>query len=90
MMSEVYHRRRLRLGALLYQLGYFADPALRDDHGQVTLFRHDSRRSVEIAGTVTRLMCGESVEVLDLEACITRCKEALLGGSFHRSLQEEP
>ena len=89
MTSEVHRRRRLRLGALLYQLGYFADPSLRDDHGQVTLFRYDSRRSVEIVGTVTRLISGESVEVLDLEACITRCKEALLGAPFQRSPEEE-
>ncbi|HXT36950.1 MAG TPA: hypothetical protein VN837_15350 [Chloroflexota bacterium] len=88
MTSEVYRRRRLRLGALLYQLGYFADPALRDKHGQVTHFRHDSSRSVEVAGTMTWLMSGESVEVLDLEACITRCKEALRGAPFHRPLEE--
>ncbi|HEY8282837.1 MAG TPA: hypothetical protein VIJ28_00480 [Chloroflexota bacterium] len=88
MTSEVYRRRRLRLGALLYQLGYFAALDSRDEDGQVTRFRHDSRRSVEIAGTVARLFSDESVEVLDLEACIIRCKEALRGGPFHRPPEE--
>ena len=89
MTCEVYRRRRLRLGALLYQLGYFADPAIRDDHGQVTHFRHHSSRSVDIAGTVIQLTSDETVEVLDLEACISRCKEALLGAPLHRPPGEE-
>lgn len=88
MTSEVYRRRRLRLGALLYRLGYFADPAIRDHLGQVTHFRRDARQSVEIAGPVTRLISGGTVEVLDLEACINRCKEALRGAPFHRLPEE--
>lgn len=82
-MHDGYRRRRLRLGALLYRLQYYAIPDHRDSEGQITLYRHDPRHSVEVVGDVIRLVSGAGVEVMDLEAAIARCKEALRGQPLH-------
>ncbi|MGH2346277.1 MAG: hypothetical protein ACRDG4_13710 [Chloroflexota bacterium] len=84
MTNNVDQRRRLRLGALLYQLRYYAVSDQRDKEGRIALYQHDPRRSVEIAGATVRLITGDQVEVLDIEAAIVRCKDALLGRPFHR------
>jgi hypothetical protein len=82
--SNIYRRRRLRLGALLYQLQYFADIDHRDGEGEISLYRRDPRHTVEIAGSAVRLVNDTGAEVLELEAAITRCKEALVGQPLHR------
>ncbi|HVA91648.1 MAG TPA: hypothetical protein VNL71_17615 [Chloroflexota bacterium] len=81
--NDFHRRRRLRLGALLYQLRYFAVLDSRDDQGEPVLFRHDARRSVEVTGSLVRLVAGDSSETLDLEAAIVRCKDALRGLPLH-------
>ncbi len=85
MTNNADQRRRLRFGALLYQLRYYAVIDHRDEEGRITLYQHDPQRSVEIAGCAVRLISGDQVEVLDIEAAIARCKEALLGQPFHRA-----
>jgi hypothetical protein len=85
MTNNADQRRRLRLGALLFRLRYYAVIDHRDEEGRITLYQHDPRRSVEIAGSAVRLITDDHVEVLDLEAAIVRCKEALLGQPFHRA-----
>ncbi len=85
MTNDVYRRRRLRLGALLYQLHYYAVSDQRDHEGQILLYRHDALQSVQVAGSAIRLVAGDAVEILDLEAAIARCKEALLGQPLHRA-----
>jgi hypothetical protein len=82
--DDVYRRRRLRLGALLYQLQYYAVPDRRDEEGQVCLYRHDSLRSVAVVRSGVRFVSGDTIEFLDLEAAIARCKEALSGQPLHR------
>ena len=84
MTDDVYRRRRLRLGALLYQLHYYAVLDCRDEEGQICLYRRDPLRSVAAARSGVRLACGDTIEVLDLEAAIARCKEALSGQPLHR------
>jgi hypothetical protein len=89
-MSDSYRRRRLRLGALLYRLQYYAIPDHRDDEGQITLYRHDPAHSVEVARDTVRLVGGAIVEELNLEAAIDRCKEALRGQPLHCGAGDAP
>jgi hypothetical protein len=73
--SEIYRRRRLRLGALLYQLRYFAVTDERDAYVEIRLYRRDPGNWVEVDGTVVRFVDGTTIEMLDLEAAIARCVE---------------
>lgn len=52
MSDACYRRRRLRLGALLYQLHYYAALAHRDAEGQIALYRRDAERSVAVSRSV--------------------------------------
>jgi hypothetical protein len=82
--DDIYRRRRLRLGALLYQLQYYAVLDCRDGEGQICLYRRDPLRSVAVVRSGVRFVNGDIIEVLDLEAAIARCKEALSGQPLHR------
>ena len=82
--DDIYRRRRLRLGALLYQLQYYAVLECRDEEGQICLYRRDPLRSVVVVRSEVRFVSGDTTEVLDLEAAIARCKEALSGQPLHR------
>ncbi len=46
--ANLYERRHLRLGALLYQLRYYADPKMIDAQGRIALYRYDQTRYIEI------------------------------------------
>ncbi len=74
-------RRRLRLGALLFQLHYYmqapADVA-------ANIYRRDATTYVHVVGTSVQLVRDGTVETLDLDAAIVRCKEALAGAPLHR------
>jgi hypothetical protein len=78
------------LGALLYQLQYYADVDHRDSAGEISLYRRDPRHAVEIAGFTVRLVSDTDVEVLDFETAIIRCKEALGGQPLHRAARDTP
>jgi hypothetical protein len=84
MSAERHRRRRLRLGALLYRLQYYAVPDHRDAQGQITLYRRDAGHWVEVTASGVRLVGDGVVETLDLEAAIVRCQEALAGQPVHR------
>ena len=88
MKADLYTRRRLRLGALLYQLRYYADPKLLDAQGQIVMYRYDSAHYIEVLGAVVRLVQGDAVEVTDLEEAIIRCKAALAGQPLHRPAEQ--
>jgi hypothetical protein len=81
--DDAYRRRRLRLGALLYQLGYFAVVDRRDALGEIVEYRLDAQHWVEVDGTAVRLVGDQAVETLDLEAAILRCLDARSGQSLH-------
>ncbi|HZS87273.1 MAG TPA: hypothetical protein VFE42_07280 [Chloroflexota bacterium] len=89
MTDDRDRRRRLRLGALLYRLHYFAVPEQRDAEGRISLYRHDARRYVTVTPSGVRLVSGGVEETLDLEAAIARCQEALGGQPLHRASEED-
>ena len=74
-------RRRLRLGALLFQLQYYmqapADIA-------AAIYRCDASTYVQVVGASVRFVKDGEVETVDLETAIARCKEALAGAPLHR------
>jgi hypothetical protein len=74
-------RRRLRLGALLFQLRYYmqapADIA-------ANLYRYSADTYVQVDGNAVRFVDGDAVETLDLDAAIDRCKAALQGAPLHQ------
>jgi hypothetical protein len=84
MRADLYSRRRLRLGALLYQLQYYAVPDRVDDQGRIVLYRYDQERYVEVWGADVRLVRDDSIEILELEEAIARCKAALRGRPLHQ------
>jgi hypothetical protein len=79
--ADRLRRRRLRLGALLFQLQYYmqapADIA-------ATIYRRDATTYVQVMGTSVQLVKDGDVETVDLETAIARCKEALGGTPLHR------
>ncbi len=81
--ANIYTRRRLRLGALLYQLRYYAIPDQLDDQGEIRLYRYDREQYVEITGSTVHLVRGDSSEILDLEEAIVRFKAALASNPLH-------
>jgi hypothetical protein len=82
MKASLSERRRLRLGALLYQLRYYADPTLLDGQGRIMLYRYDQVRHVEVLDSTVRFIHGNAIDVIDLEEAILRCKAALAGPSL--------
>ena len=84
----VYRKRRLRLGALLYQLRYFAVTDERDADGEIRLYRRDPGHWVEVDGTEVRLVGDATIEVLDLKEAIARCVAARLGAPLHQSARD--
>jgi hypothetical protein len=83
--DDAYRKRRLRLGALLYQLRYFAVTDERDADGEIRLYRRDPGHWVEVDGTEVRLVGDATIEVLDLKQAIARCVAARLGTPLHQS-----
>jgi hypothetical protein len=79
MKANLYERRRLRLGALLYQLRYYADPNLLDAQGRIMFYRYDQERHVEVLDSTVHFIHDNAIEVMELEEAILRCKEALAG-----------
>jgi hypothetical protein len=81
--ADRLRRRRLRLGALLFQLQYYMQaPADIAD----AIYLRDAATYVQVAGTTIRFVQDGEVETLDLETAIDRCKEALVGAPLHRTL----
>jgi hypothetical protein len=85
-MSEKPHndhvrRRRLRLGALLFRLGYYMQAP---DDIAAAIYRYSPDTYVQVVGTTVRLVSGERDEVVDIEEAITRCKAALNGAPLHK------
>ncbi len=80
--ADYARRRRLRLGALLFQLGYYMQ-----DPGDVAaaIYRRGPSIYVQFMDGQVRLVNGTRVEVLPLEDAITRCKDALGGHPLHSS-----
>ncbi len=72
--ADRYRRRRLRLGALLFRLRYFMqDPA----DIAANIYRHDPHTFAQLIGDEVRLVAGDQVETLTLDAAIAWCKAAL-------------
>ena len=71
----------LRLGALLFQLKYYMQaPADIAAH----IYRRGPQTYVQVAGDTVRLVDGERVETLSLDAAIARCKAALADAPLHQ------
>ncbi len=72
--ADRYRRRRLRLGALLFRLRYFMqDPA----DIAANIYRHGPQTYAQLTGDEVRLVDGDQVETLTLDAAIAWCKAAL-------------
>jgi hypothetical protein len=85
-MSEQSHsdhdrRRRLRLGALLFRLGYYMQAP---DDIAAAIYRYSPDTYVQVVGTTVRLVAGRREEIVDIEEAIARCKAALNGASLHK------
>jgi hypothetical protein len=78
--TDYFHRRRLRLGALLFRLGYYMQAP---DDIAAHIYRHSPDTYVQVVGTTVRLVAGNREEVVDLEEAIARCKAALKGAPLH-------
>ena len=78
--TDYYRRRKLRLGALLFRLGYYMQAP---DDIAADIYRHSPGTYVQVAGTTVRLVAGNREEVVDLEEAIARCKAALQGAPLH-------
>ena len=77
-----YQRRVLRLGALLFQLEYYMQtPA--DIAAQI--YRLGPETYAQVAGETVRLVDGQRVETMSLDAAIARCKAALEGAPLHEA-----
>ena len=64
-------RRRLRLGALLFRLGYYMQAP---DDIAAAIYRYSPDTYVQVVGTRVRLVAGPREEVVDIEEAISRCK----------------
>ncbi len=80
MDESLYRRRRLRLGALLFQLRYYMQ-APDDIAGDI--YRYGPDTYVQVVGERVRLVKGDREEIVDLEEAIVRCKAALGGAPLH-------
>ena len=79
--SDHYRRRRLRLGALLFRLGYYMQAP---DDIAAAIYRYSPDTYVQVVGTTVRLVAGQREEIVDIEEAITRCKAALNGATLHK------
>jgi hypothetical protein len=79
--DDHYRRRRLRLGALLFRLGYYMQAP---DDIAAAIYRHSPDTYVQVVGTTVRLVAGQREEIVDLEEAIARCKVAAQGTPPHR------
>jgi hypothetical protein len=79
--SDHYRRRRLRLGALLFRLGYYMQAP---DDITAAIYRYSPDTYVQVVGTTVRLVAGPREEIVDIEEAIARCKAALNGATLHR------
>ncbi len=72
--ADRYRRRRLRLGALLFRLRYFMqDPT----DIAANIYRHGPHTFAQLIGDEVRLVDGDRVETITLDAAIAWCKAAL-------------
>jgi hypothetical protein len=74
-------RRRLRLGALLFRLGYYMQAP---DDIAAAIYRYSPDTYVQVVGPTVRLVAGPREEVVDIEEAIARCKAALNGTRLHK------
>jgi hypothetical protein len=74
-------RRRLRLGALLFRLGYYMQAP---DDIAAAIYRYSPDTYVQVVGTTVRLVAGQREEIVDMEEAIARCKAALNGATLHK------
>jgi hypothetical protein len=80
---ELFRRRVLRLGALLFQLRYYQQAPY---DGASTTFRAEDGAYVRLAGETVLLVGEGHEEALDLETAISRCKAAVRGEALlHRA-----
>lgn len=79
-ISNRYQRRRLRLGALLFQLRYYMQ-APEDIAADV--YRRGPHTYAQIIGERVLLVDGDRQETIPLEEAIARCKEAIGGAPLH-------
>lgn len=76
-----HQRRVLRLGALLFRLKYYMQtPSDIAAH----VYRLGPDTYVQVVGNAARLVDGERVETVSLDAAIARCKAALKGAPLHQ------
>jgi len=80
MNEDLYRRRRLRLGALLFRLRYYMQAP--DDIAADT-YRFSPDTYVQVVGEQVRLAQGGREEIMGLEDAIARCKAALGGETLH-------
>ncbi len=79
--DDLYRRRVLRLGALLFRLRYYMQaPADIAAH----MYRRGPDTYARLVGDTVWLVDGGRVEDVGLEEAIARCKEALDGAPLHR------
>ena len=87
MKHDADQRLRLRLGALLFRLRYYAVADQCDEQGRITLYRYDAARYVEVLGATVRMVSPERAETLELADAVARCKAALTGMPLHGSAE---
>lgn len=80
MDEALYRRRRLRLGALLFQLCYYMQTP---EDIAAAIYRYDADTYIQVTGGQVRLVAGSQEEAMDLEEAIARCKAALEGVPLH-------
>ena len=80
MDEALYRRRRLRLGALLFQLRYYMQTP-----GDIAadIYRYDADIYIQVTDKRVRLVAGSQEETMDIEEAIARCKVALEGAPLH-------
>ncbi len=74
MDESLYHRRRLRLGALLFRLRYYMQTP---DDIAADIYRYSPDTYAQVVGERVRLVRGGRTETVSLEEAIARCKAAL-------------
>jgi hypothetical protein len=79
--NDLYRRRRLRLGALLFRLGYYMQAP---EDIAAAIYRRSPDTYVQVVGTTVHLVAGNRDEVVDIEEAIVRCKAALNGAPLHK------
>ena len=82
MNESLYRRRRLRLGALLFQLRYYMQTP---DDIAADIYRYGPATYVQVVGVGVEacFVDRDHAETLSLEEAIARCKAALGGAPLH-------